>query len=78
MSQPEAGSHCPVQHVSDSKVEYKWLKGGIEFVEVIPKNPSGKIVSALQALLTSTSHCICFVVEKSAQGYDEKPEGAPS
>ncbi|TFK36900.1 amp dependent CoA ligase [Crucibulum laeve] len=32
------------QHVSDSKVHYKWLRGGIEFIDVIPKNPSGKIL----------------------------------
>ena len=32
-----------VQHVSDHKVRYKWL-AGIEFVESIPKNPSGKLL----------------------------------
>lgn len=32
------------KHVSDSKVPYKWLVGGVEFVDVIPKNPSGKIL----------------------------------
>lgn len=34
----------PLQHVSDAKVQYKWLKGGIEFVDTIPKNPSGKLL----------------------------------
>ncbi|PFH54842.1 hypothetical protein AMATHDRAFT_134798 [Amanita thiersii Skay4041] len=32
------------KHVSDAKVQYKWLAGGIEFIDVIPKNPSGKIL----------------------------------
>ena len=31
--------------MSDAKVQYKHLSGGVEFVDVIPKNPSGKIVS---------------------------------
>ncbi|KAI8459864.1 hypothetical protein BY996DRAFT_4575464 [Phakopsora pachyrhizi] len=30
--------------VSESKVRYKWLDGGVEFVDSIPKNPSGKIL----------------------------------
>ncbi|KZT59529.1 acetyl-CoA synthetase-like protein [Calocera cornea HHB12733] len=33
--------------VSEQKVEYKRLEGGIEFVEAIPKNPSGKILRRL-------------------------------
>ncbi|KAL5494984.1 hypothetical protein ACEPAI_446 [Sanghuangporus weigelae] len=32
------------KHVSDAKVQYKWLKGGVEFVDSIPKNPSGKLL----------------------------------
>ncbi|KAG8908414.1 hypothetical protein FRB99_006619 [Tulasnella sp. 403] len=32
------------KHVSDVKVRYKWLEGGVEFVEAIPKNPSGKLL----------------------------------
>ncbi|EJD03682.1 phenylacetyl-CoA ligase [Fomitiporia mediterranea MF3/22] len=36
-----------MKHVSDAKVQYKWLKGGIEFVDVIPKNPSGKLLRRL-------------------------------
>jgi len=32
------------KHVSDHKVRYKWLDGGIQFVDAIPKNPSGKIL----------------------------------
>jgi len=30
--------------VEERKVRYKWLQGGIEFVEVIPKTASGKIL----------------------------------
>ncbi|KAH9818643.1 hypothetical protein DFH28DRAFT_1080568 [Melampsora americana] len=32
------------QFVSSQKVRYKWLDGGVEFLESIPKNPSGKIL----------------------------------
>ncbi|XP_006454976.1 putative acyl-CoA synthetase [Agaricus bisporus var. bisporus H97] len=32
------------KHVADSKVRYKWLTGGIEFLDAIPKNPTGKIL----------------------------------
>jgi 4-coumarate--CoA ligase len=32
------------QYVSDVKVNYKWLKGGVEFIDAIPKNPSGKLL----------------------------------
>lgn len=35
------------KHVSDHKAHYKWLKGGIEFLEIIPKSPSGKILRRL-------------------------------
>jgi len=35
------------KHVSDAKVQYKWLVGGVEFVDVIPKNPSGKLLRRL-------------------------------
>ncbi|KAI0803315.1 amp dependent CoA ligase [Irpex lacteus] len=33
-----------VKHVADAKVEYKRLAGGVEFVDAIPKNPSGKLL----------------------------------
>jgi acyl-coenzyme A synthetase/AMP-(fatty) acid ligase len=33
-----------MQHVADAKVQYKWLAGGVEFTDIIPKNPSGKIL----------------------------------
>jgi len=37
--------------VADHKVSYKRLAGGVEFVEIIPKNPSGKIVCVLLVLV---------------------------
>ncbi|KAF4577045.1 hypothetical protein EYR36_005032 [Pleurotus pulmonarius] len=33
-----------VQHVADNKVKYKHLAGGVEFIDIIPKNPSGKLL----------------------------------
>ncbi|KAF9806749.1 hypothetical protein IEO21_08558 [Rhodonia placenta] len=33
-----------MKHVADAKVHYKRLAGGVEFVESIPKNPSGKLL----------------------------------
>lgn len=33
-----------MQHVAKNKVAYKHLKGGVEFVDSIPKNPSGKLL----------------------------------
>lgn len=30
--------------VEEHKAKHKWLKGGIKFVDVIPKNPTGKIL----------------------------------
>ncbi|GAB1311787.1 Phenylacetyl-CoA ligase [Madurella fahalii] len=36
-----------VKHVQDHKAHYKWLKGGIEFIDAIPKSPSGKILRRL-------------------------------
>jgi acyl-coenzyme A synthetase/AMP-(fatty) acid ligase len=35
------------KHVEDHKSRHKWLKGGIEFIDVIPKSPSGKILRRL-------------------------------
>ncbi|KAF4446590.1 putative phenylacetyl-CoA ligase [Fusarium austroafricanum] len=32
------------RHVEEHKARYKWLKGGVEFVEAIPKSPTGKIL----------------------------------
>ncbi|KAF4605021.1 hypothetical protein EYR40_003804 [Pleurotus pulmonarius] len=33
-----------IKYVADNKVKYKWLAGGVEFIDVIPKNPSGKLL----------------------------------
>lgn len=30
--------------ISKKLAKYKWLEGGIKFVDAIPKNPSGKIL----------------------------------
>ncbi|EED12934.1 phenylacetyl-CoA ligase, putative [Talaromyces stipitatus ATCC 10500] len=35
------------KHVEDHKARHKWLKGGVQFLEVIPKSPSGKILRRL-------------------------------
>lgn len=32
------------QYVADHKARYKRLEGGIEFLDVVPKSPSGKIL----------------------------------
>ena len=40
-------TRCAMQHVSATTARYKWLDGGIEFVDAIPKSPSGKILRRL-------------------------------
>lgn len=35
------------KHVEEHKARHKWLKGGIRFIEAIPKSPSGKILRRL-------------------------------
>lgn len=35
------------KHVKDNKAHYKWLSGGIEFIDAVPKSPSGKILRRL-------------------------------
>lgn len=32
------------KHVEQHKARHKWLRGGVAFVESIPKSPSGKIL----------------------------------
>lgn len=32
------------KHVEDHKARHKWLTGGVEFIDAIPKSPSGKIL----------------------------------
>ncbi|KAH7253448.1 hypothetical protein NW759_007219 [Fusarium solani] len=36
------GAIC--QHVETHKAKHKWLRGGVEFIDTIPKSPSGKIL----------------------------------
>lgn len=36
-----------IKYVQKEKARHKWLAGGIEFVDVIPKSPSGKILRRL-------------------------------
>ena len=35
------------KHVEDHKSKHKWLAGGVEFIDVVPKSPSGKILRRL-------------------------------
>lgn len=35
------------EHVEKHKAKYKWLKGGVELIDVIPKSASGKILRRL-------------------------------
>lgn len=35
------------KYVEKEKARHKWLAGGIEFIDVIPKSPSGKILRRL-------------------------------
>ncbi|KAK8877251.1 acetyl-CoA synthetase-like protein [Apiospora arundinis] len=32
------------KHVEEHKAHYKWLKGGVAYLDVVPKSPSGKIL----------------------------------
>jgi acyl-coenzyme A synthetase/AMP-(fatty) acid ligase len=32
------------KHVEKHKAHYKWIVGGVEFIDEIPKSPSGKIL----------------------------------
>ncbi|PNY28991.1 4-coumarate-CoA ligase 1, partial [Tolypocladium capitatum] len=34
-------------HVEEHKARHKWLRGGVEFVDAVPKSPSGKILRRL-------------------------------
>ncbi|KAI1827679.1 hypothetical protein F4861DRAFT_329985 [Xylaria intraflava] len=43
----EAVARAIAKHVEDHKARYKWLKGGVEFIDAVPKSPSGKILRRL-------------------------------
>jgi acyl-coenzyme A synthetase/AMP-(fatty) acid ligase len=32
------------RHVREHKTKHKWLTGGVDFIDAIPKSPSGKIL----------------------------------
>nr|POF25865.1 acyl-coa ligase easd [Quercus suber] len=36
-----------MKHVADHKADHKRLRGGVEFIDVVPKSPSGKILRRL-------------------------------
>jgi len=33
-----------IKHVADHKTKYKWLEGGVEFIDDVPKTASGKLL----------------------------------
>ncbi|PKY07290.1 acyl-CoA synthetase [Aspergillus campestris IBT 28561] len=43
----EAIAKSIMKHVEDHKARHKWLKGGVRFVDAVPKSPSGKILRRL-------------------------------
>jgi acyl-CoA synthetase (AMP-forming)/AMP-acid ligase II len=43
----EATIRSILQHVETHKARHKWLKGGVELIDAIPKSPSGKILRRL-------------------------------
>jgi len=43
----EKTARAIAKHVEDHKARHKWLKGGVEFIDIIPKSPSGKILRRL-------------------------------
>ncbi|KAL4920704.1 hypothetical protein BDW62DRAFT_176072 [Aspergillus aurantiobrunneus] len=46
-SDDEATAKSIIKHVQDHKARHKWLKGGVRFIEAVPKSPSGKILRRL-------------------------------
>lgn len=43
----EATIKSIIKYVQDHKARHKWLKGGVRFIDAIPKSPSGKILRRL-------------------------------
>lgn len=39
--------HAIKKYVEEHKARHKWLKGGVRFVDAVPKSPSGKILRRL-------------------------------
>lgn len=33
-----------LDHIQEKCIKYKWLEGGVKFVDAIPRNQSGKIL----------------------------------
>ncbi|KAI9683246.1 MAG: putative NRPS-like protein biosynthetic cluster [Bathelium mastoideum] len=45
LEESEAGlRRAIVKHVEKHKAKHKWLKGGVQFIDAVPKSPSGKIL----------------------------------
>lgn len=42
-----AATQAIKKHVEEHKARHKWLKGGVRFIEAVPKSPSGKILRRL-------------------------------
>jgi len=57
------------KHVADHKVRYKHLGGGVEFVDAIPKNPSGKL---LRRVLREQAKLILAKRDSSSGGVKSK------
>lgn len=36
-----------MKYVEQQKSNHKWLRGGVDFIDVVPKSPSGKILRRL-------------------------------
>ncbi|KAJ3863861.1 phenylacetyl-CoA ligase [Lentinula novae-zelandiae] len=53
------------QHVVDAKSKHNWLKGGIRFTDVIPRNASGKILRRILREKTR-NHAIEFKVSPAS------------
>ncbi|KAJ5908359.1 Acyl-CoA ligase inpC [Penicillium taxi] len=43
----EAAIESIKKYVKDHKARHKWLKGGVRFIDMVPKSPSGKILRRL-------------------------------
>ncbi|KAJ6621117.1 hypothetical protein B0H10DRAFT_2215383 [Mycena sp. CBHHK59/15] len=55
-SEAEKVKAALIKHVADAKIAYKRLTGGVEFIDAIPKNPSGKILRRVLRDKAKQSH----------------------